>query len=70
MSTVVSIRLSKERYERLLKEANCHNKTIGAYIKNLLEDFDDICMQYYWDGVNEYKNGMIHEEILKENGII
>jgi len=38
MSSTVSIRLDSERLKRLKKEASVHNKTLGAYLTNLLEN--------------------------------
>jgi len=69
MSSTVSIRLDSERLKRLKKEASVHNKTLGAYLKNLLENWEDTCMSYFWDGVNDYKNGKIPKEILEEHGL-
>ena len=64
MSKIVSIRLSDERYVRLQKEANHDGKPLGTYLKDLIENWEGICMKYYWDGLKEYKNGMIFEDDL------
>ena len=69
MSSTVSIRLDSERLKRLRKEASVHNKPLGTYLKDLLENWQDTCMQYYWNGVKEYKNGEIFEDILAEHGL-
>ena len=69
MSAITSIRLSPERLKRLQKEAKVQNQPLATYLKNLVENWEDICMQYYWSGIKEYKNGEIEEDILRENGI-
>jgi len=70
MSKVVSIRLSEERYRRLQLEAKAHNQPLATYLKDLVENWEDICMENYWCGVKEYINNRIDEDILRENGII
>ena len=70
MSSTVSIRLDSERLKRLKKEASVHNKTLGTYLKDLLENWQDKCMEYYWVGAKEYKNGEIFEDILAEHGLL
>jgi len=70
MSNIVSIRLSPERLKRMQKEAKVNNQPLATYLKNLVENWENTCMQYYWVGVREYKNGEIEEEILREKGLL
>ena len=69
MSEIVSIRISTERYERLKKEAEYQLKSLGAHCKDLLENWEDLLMESYFDGVRDFVNGKIFDDDLLEHGI-